>query len=142
MTAGTIMQTGEIERPAGEIPFLHIPEKSWIFHDRAERICALAQDHSMQDYLLFMANLCDAQQAVLNVFPSVTLPREDQLELCREHGLPPLSVQSWKRDPAWQKALWQIVARMRGHANPVAGQILDRLQQSDGETLELSLIHI
>lgn len=136
MTVATMVQSGEIERPYGEIPFLHMPERSCLFHDRAQRLRALAPDHSMRDYLRFMADLCEAQQEALNVFPSVPLPSAEQLRLCREHGMPPLLVQGWTRDPAWQLALRQIVRRMREHANPVAAEVLLRLEQSDGEALE------
>lgn len=135
-TAGTMVQSGEIERPYGEIPFLHMPERSCLFHDRAQRMRTLASGHSMQDYLRFMADLCEAQQEALNVFPSVPLPSVEQLRLCREYGMPPLPVQDWKRDPAWQLALGQIVSRMKEHANPAAMEILGRLQQSDSDALE------
>lgn len=90
----------------------------------------------MKDFLLFMANLCDAQQDALNVFPDVPLPQEAQLKLCREHGMPPLSVQSWQRDPAWQEALRQISAQVKEHAIPASGKAIARLQQMDSATLE------
>lgn len=136
MTTSAIIQPGEIERPAGEIPFLHIPERGWIFRDRAERLRTLAQDHTMKDFLLFAANICDAQQAALHAFPSVPLPPEAQLKLCREHGMPPLSVQSWLRDPAWQDALQQIAEQVKEYANPVARETLARLRQMDSAELE------
>lgn len=132
----TIIQPGEIERPAGEIPFLHIPERYGIFRDRAARLRTLAQGHTMKDFLLFMASICDAQQAALDVFPAVPLPMEAQLRLCREHGMPPLSVQSWQRDPAWQEALRQITARVSENANQAARDTLTRLRQMDSATLE------
>ncbi len=135
-TATTIVQPGEIARPAGEIPFLHIPERGWIFRDRAERLRALAEGHALKELLLFVANVCDAQQAALYAFPEVVLPPEAQLRLCREHGMPPLSVQSWPRDRAWQHALWQITARVEEHVNQTARETLARLRQMDGDSLE------
>ncbi len=135
MTA-TILQPGEIERPAGEIPFLHIPQRHSVFLDRARRLRTLAQNHTMKDFLLFMAGLCEAQQAALDVFPDVPLPQEAQLKLCREHGMPPLSAQSWKRAPAWQDALHQIAAQVTASATPASNEALDRLQQMDGAALE------
>ena len=127
---------GNLERPAGEIPFLHIPERSAVFRDRAERLRTLARHHALKDFLLFAASICDAQQDALHVFPDVPLPSAAQLKLCREHGMPPLSVQSWPRDPAWQEALWQIVALVKADANPVDRDTIDRLQQMDGVSLE------
>jgi len=132
----TILQPGEIERPAGEIPHLHMPERSSVFLDRARRLRTLAPGHTMQDFLLFMADLCDAQQAALNAFPEVPLPAETQLGLCREHGMPPLSAQGWKRDPAWQAALRQIAPRVQEHATPASSAAVARLQQMDSAALE------
>ncbi len=136
MTA-TILQPGEIEPPAGEIPFLRRPERNAVFRDRAERMRALAASHSMRDFLLLMADVCDAQQASLDAFPAVPLPDEAQLRLALEHGMPPLSVASWRRHPAWQQAARQMSARLQERA-PVAAQgALGRLQQMDGAGLEL-----
>jgi FdhE protein len=135
VTATTIIQPGEIERPAGEIPFIHIPERGEIFHDRAVRLRTLAQDHTMKDFLRFMASLCDAQQAALDVFPEVPLPQEAQIRLCLEHGMPPLSVQSWQRDPTWQAALRQIVAQVKD-ATPAAKEAIGRVKEMDSAVLE------
>jgi FdhE protein len=137
VTATTIIQPGEIERPAGEIPFLRIPEKSGIFRDRAGRLRSLAQGHSMKDFLLFMASVCDAQQAALNIFQEVPLPREAHLKLCFDHGMPPLSTQSWQRASAWREALGQLVAQVKEDAAPAAKEILARLQQMDSGSLEV-----
>jgi FdhE protein len=136
VTTSAIIQPGEIERPAGEIPFLHIPERDWIFRDRAGRLRTLAQGHTMKDFLLFAASICDAQQTALHTFPDVPLPPDAQLKLCREHGMPPLSVQSWLRDPVWQEALSLITAQVKEEANPVVRETLARLQQMDSTSLE------
>jgi FdhE protein len=133
----TIIQPGEIERPVGEIPHLHIPDRNSVFLDRAARLRALAQEHTMKDFLLFMAGVCNAQQAALNVFPEVPLPPEAQLKLCLEHGMPPLSAQTWKRAPAWQEALRQIAAQVQDNATPASKETIVRLQQMDSAALEV-----
>jgi len=131
----TIIQPGEIEPPAAEIPFIHIPERNGIFSDRAARLRTLAQDHTMKGFLRFMASICDAQQAALASFPEVPLPHEAQLRLCQEHGMPPLSVQSWPRDPAWQTALRQIVANVED-PTPAARAVIGRVKEMDSTALE------
>lgn len=136
MTTTTISQPEEIARPVGEIPFLHLPQRSAVFRDRAARLRALAQGHSLKDYLLFAASICDAQHDALQAFPEVPLPSEQQLALCREHGMPPLSVQGWPREPAWRGALRQIAARVGEDANRNTGETLAGLQQMDGAALE------
>ncbi len=130
------MQPGEIERPAGEIPFLHLPERGRLYLERAARLRELAPGHTMKDFLLFAAHLCDAQQEAQQSFPAVPLPPAEQLGLCREHGMPPLSAQSWKRDPAWRGALRQIAADVAPHANPTIRNTLARLQNLDDAALE------
>lgn len=137
MTTTTIIHPGETARPAGEIPFLRIPERNAVFHDRAVRLRTLAQGHAMQDFLLFMASVCDVQQTALNAFPTVPLPPESQINLCREHCMPPLSAQSWRRAPEWQDALRHIVAGVKAYATPAAEETIARLQKTDSALLEV-----
>ncbi len=96
----------------------------------------LAEGHVMKDYLLLMAELADAQHAALAVFTEVSLPTEAALNLYREHGMPPLSVQSWPRDPIWQGALAKIIAQVIMRATPEAREILTGLQTLDNAALE------
>jgi FdhE protein len=136
MMTATILKPVDIEWAAGEIPFLHIPERSWVFHDRAVRLRTLAQEHALKDFLLFLASLCEAQQAVLNAFSPVPLPSEARLKLCRENGMPPLSVQSWPRDPVWQEGLRKIDFLVNEEAYPFIQTDLARLRKMDGASLE------
>ncbi len=136
MSSTTILQPGEIERPAGDIPYIYLPTRSAVYHDRAARLRTLAQGHSMRDFLLFMAALCETQQDALNNFPAVPLPDASRLNQCREHGMPPLSVQSWPRDPAWQQALTTILARVKQHAPPASQATIARIEKMDSAALE------
>jgi len=134
VTTTPIIQPGQIEPPAGEIPFIYQPDS--VFRDRAMRLRQLAAGHVMKDFLLFMAQLTEAQHAALTVFPQVPLPSAAELTLCREHGMPPLSVQSWPRDPVWQEALRQIIAHVMQTATVETRKILLHLQQMDSAALE------
>ena len=134
--SATILQPGQIEAPAGSIPFLRLPERDEIFRERAARLRQLAPGHALQDFLLFMAAIADAQQAALMAFSSVPLPDEIRLALCREHGMPPLSVQGWQRDPAWHNALRKIAAQVKENATPASREALSRLEALDGAALE------
>lgn len=90
----------------------------------------------MQDFLLFMAELSDAQHAALIAFPKVPLPSDAEIKLCREHGMPPLSIQSWPRNAAWQAALGQIIEALMQTCTPATRQIFLRLQGMDSNALE------
>lgn len=135
MTA-TILQPGQIEAPAGDIPFLRLPARESCFKDRAARFRQLAANHKMGDFLEFMANLSDAQHAALAHFPQVSLPDESQLALSREHGMPALAARTWQRDPAWRKALQGVAASMSEGASPPVGDAIARLRALDEAGVE------
>ncbi len=134
--SASILQPGHIEPPAGEIPFTHVPVRREIFSDRAARLRQLAAEHSMQDFLLLIAAIVDAQQEALNTFPPVPLPSATQLMQCREHGMPPLAVQAWPRDPAWQDALRKIAEQVKSDATLASQETLARLTAMDSTALE------
>lgn len=135
MTA-TVIQPGTIEPPAGEIPFLLLPERN-LFQARAERLSALAAGHALADYLRFLATLARAQHESLSLFSHVSLPDAQQLERCREHGLPSLGTQGWTRDPVWREALRRILTQLEAGAMPEAARAaIARLKSMDDVALE------
>ena len=135
MTA-TVIQPGTIEAPAGEIPFLLLPQRG-AFRARAERLSALAEGHALADYLRFLAALARAQHESISLFRHVPLPDAQQLERCREHGLPPLGTRAWARDPAWREALRRILAELEAGALPEAARAtITRLKDADDASLE------
>lgn len=136
MSSDNTISISQPERPLGEIPFLHMPNRHWVFRERAARLRKLAAAHPMKESLEFVASICDAQHAALQIFPNVPLPKEAQLKLCREHGMPPLSAQGWQRDLSWQDALWHISVLVRSDINPAGLSVLSTLQKMDSDALE------
>lgn len=118
-TETRILEPGQIEAPIDQIRFLFLAGSD-LFASRAERFKALASSHPLKDYLQFLALLADAQQEALDKFPVLPLPDSSEQVLCREHGMPLLSARSWPRNPAWRKALSQILQKMAGADLPVA----------------------
>lgn len=134
MTTGT--EPGTLEAPAGTIPYLRMPERS-LFETRALRLAALAEGHALGDYLRFVAALADAQHAALARIHGVPSPDTAQLARCQEHGLPPLGIQGWTRDPSWRAALRHILAALGTQAMPAAARAaIVRLQGLDDAGLE------
>lgn len=127
--SSTILQPGEIETPASKIPFLRLPERKSIFRQRARRLRGLAANHTMADFLSFMAHLADAQQAALDTFPEIPLPDAEKLGLYREHGMPPLAAMGWQRDPAWRAILQGMMFCLAPHATPTVGKAILKLQE-------------
>ncbi len=133
-----VMSPEEIaSRAGGETPFLWWPQRGTLFAERAMRLRQLAQGHAMQDFLAFMADLGQAQQAALADFPSVPLPDAAALDTAARQGVPPLPAVDWPRDPAWHDALRRITAKLRAAGVPEGVRsVLDRLDQAGADTLE------
>src|SRR6266581_6170635 len=119
MTKINVIQPGTIEAPPSDIPFLLLPERN-TFQARAARLSALAEGHALADYLRFLAALASAQHEAMSVFREVPLPGPEEIERCREHGMPTLGTMGWKRDPAWREALRSIVKEVETATLPDA----------------------
>lgn len=132
-----IMEPGQIEPPAGAIPRLRLPDPRTVFSRRAERFHAVAQGHPMGGFLALLEQVADGQQDLLERYPWVALPSSEQLSLSREHSLPPLSIHSWERDPAWREGFYSLVTQMRGgKVSTEAAHRLDSFLELDPEQLE------
>lgn len=139
MTASTkLLSPEEIAVRAGEqLTFLHLPEPG-VFAERALRLRALADGHAMRDFLLFVAELAEAQHRALGRAPSFVLPTPAQIEAATRAGLPPLPAETWGRDPAWREALRGLLADLARHlGNGPARNVVLALAAASDEHLEL-----
>lgn len=74
-----------------EAPFVRLPDPATLFAARARRFQAVAEGHTMADYLRFLAVVVEAQaDAVIAVPPPAGIPAA-QLALRSEHAMPPIS---------------------------------------------------
>lgn len=87
---------------------LRLPEGD-VFAQRALRLRQLAAGHAMRDYLMFIAQLAEAQDRALHAFPAVPLPTAAQIEAAAQHGQPVLATATWPRDAAWQRGLHALL---------------------------------
>jgi FdhE protein len=79
--------------PIGEVaepPFVRLPDPSRIFAERAQRFAALASNHPLASYLLFLSALCEVQHRAQEGVPAPELPPADAIARAREFGMPPL----------------------------------------------------
>ena len=85
------MQTQPIDfhPPAEEAAPILLPVTTSLFGDRANRFTTLALEHSLGDWLNFLARLSHAQQDALNALPEIPLPDATLLEQAKTHGMPP-----------------------------------------------------
>ena len=132
-----VMSAEEIAAQAGgETPFFHPPQAGTVFAERQMRLRQLAQGHAMQDFLRFTSDLARAQQAQLNMFPSVPLPDAAALDMAARVGMPPLPAVDWPRDPAWRAALRALVADLKTTAPSPVQPTLDALAAESDDELE------
>jgi len=132
----TILQPGQIEAPKGDTPRILAPSRASVFADRARRFAALAENHSLGDWLNFLGRITQAQHQALRDFPAVPRPDAIALERSRSHAMPPLPAQTWPRDPAWRAALLSIIEQLLPTAPEAARATLSALRTADAAHLE------
>jgi FdhE protein len=108
------------------IPRTRLPDHSRLFATRAQRLRALARGNSVGEYLQLMAAVCDGQQTALGHLRDAATPELEvaggAIARARQHGLPPLPANGWRRHPRWRAALATIarsVAARPGFPAPV-----------------------
>lgn len=132
-----VMSPEEIAaRAGGETPFLRLPERGTVFAERAMRLRQLARGHAMEDFLSFMADLAQAQQACLVAGMAVPLPDRGALDRAALAGQPPLPAQDWPRDAAWHDVLRALISDLQAAAPSGARDTLARLAGADEVFLE------
>lgn len=135
--ATTIIEPGSIQPPSVEPPFLRQPNSKVLFGERSQRLMALAQGHSMADFLHFMAHLAAAQQHTLDSQAAPVLPDAGQIKVCKEHGMPPLGTQTLQRDTSWREGLNTILEQVARHANAAMQAAIARIQALPEAELEI-----
>lgn len=77
-----------------EAPFVRLPDPVTLFADRAARLRALVDGHTLSNYLLFLAGVVDAQAGAVAALPAPAPPPAARLALAAEHAMPPLGGQA------------------------------------------------
>lgn len=130
-----ILEPGQIEAAAGDIPELRLPGQR-LFAERANRLWQLADGHSLGDYLSFIALLAEQQQHLLDRLEGIPLPRADFLAQCRDYAMPPLAPAGWARHPVWLAAAMDLASAMLPHAPAAALAALARIGDGPDTWLE------
>jgi FdhE protein len=89
---------GEIAKP----PFAKLPNPAAMFARRAERLKSLAAAHELDSYLVFLADLSEAQHRIQDGLPN---PDANAAARARQFGMPPLDRPRFTRaafDAAWE----------------------------------------
>ena len=126
--AGQILEPGEIEAAAVNPDFILLPGGE-LFGYRADRLRLLATGNALSDYLLLMAELCEAQQGVFDQLAPLPLD-EARSAQSLQHGLPPLGHDTLVREGDWLPALDALLEALKLAQAPVQAA-LDELRQAD-----------
>ncbi len=127
-------QAIDFHPPAEEAPAFLLPVTTSLFADRAERFVALAEGHSLAEWLRFLGHVSQAQHAALQSLAELPLPDAATLAQARTHGMPPLD--PGKRPAAWRDVLLQIAGDLRLQAPASARPVLDGLLVAADDCLE------
>lgn len=120
--------------PAEDAAPILLPVTTTLFADRAERFAALAEGHSLGDWLAFLGRLSAAQQSALKALPPLALPPAEVLANARTHGMPPLD--PGKRPAAWRDTLRHIARELATDSPEGAVAALSTLQAAADDELE------
>ncbi len=129
-TSQKLLSPEEIAVRAGEqLTFVHLPDAG-VFAARALRLRELAAGHAMRDFLLFVAELADAQHRALKADVRVPVPSAEQVDAAARDGVPLLPAETWVREPVWRDSLRALLRDLAGHlpegpARAAAGHLAD-----------------
>lgn len=131
----TLLQPGQIEAAAGNIPELRLPPAD-LFLTRARRLERRAQDHVMGDYLRFVARLAHAQHRQLAAGLPTAAPAAERLAQCRAFGMPPLAPAGLARPAGWHDTARQLARTMQPDLPPIGRGALRLIQDSPDAWLD------
>lgn len=126
---------------SGSVPFVRLPNPGRLFADRAARFRSLAPDHPLGAYLAFLAEIATAQAAIVAdpSVPALMVPADRALRT--EHGMPPLTANLLRDDPAFLVVFDRLLAGIRLDECPeTARAARDSLREGSPEDrLDLAL---
>ena len=122
--------------PAEEAAPILLPVAASLFAERADRFAHLAAEHSLADWLDFMAQISRAQHEIAKGLPTLPLPDASTLEQARTHGMPPLNATALHRPAAWRFALQQLLLRLNETAPEAAKEAMKALSAAADQDLE------
>lgn len=133
-----LLSPEEIAVRAGQqVPHLQMPKRLELFAERGTRLRQRAAGHAMRDFLMFAAELVQAQHELLQSYPTVALPDADALDAASRAGKPPLPAAQWPRDPAWREGFHRLIdALLPRLAGSPAEASVRALKDMSDDTLE------
>ncbi|OOF43613.1 formate dehydrogenase accessory protein FdhE [Rodentibacter rarus] len=107
-----------------------------LYQRRAKRLRELANAYPLSDYLLFAANVVEAQLSILEKNP---LPKQTLENLT---GIEPLSGKNLKRNSIWREYLNEVLYEIKPKANEQVAATIDVLEKTSSAELEEMATHL
>ncbi|MGR3807182.1 Tat proofreading chaperone FdhE [Pasteurella testudinis DSM 23072] len=133
-----ILAESEIKQAAAGFfapPLLFANPKN-LYQRRAARLRKLSENHPLQNYLRFCANIADAQLALLQNAP---IAADDRLSAVKDNAdllsRQPLHWKNWQRDPIWIDLLQQLLQQIKPHANDTILATIEWLEKASNNEL-------
>ena len=135
MTTRSVLQPGQLEAAAGPIVEIHLPAED-VFLRRSRRFEHLAAHHTLQSYLLFLAQVTRWQHNELQ--RSTELPAVDAhtAAQCQKLQIPPLAPTRWPRHPSWCAAVNRLIRATSRHLPEKGKDALAMLEARDTHWME------
>lgn len=127
---------GEVARP----PFARVPDLTALFAVRGERFRALARDHELKPYLLFLADLCATQHGIQDRLPPAELPTADALARALQFGMPPLDRNRFMADVASDVTLECLLEMVAACEMPEAARAALRAVSAAGPAVRTGMM--
>jgi FdhE protein len=117
-----------------------LPDPAVRFARTAVRLELLSNGHPMEGWLDFMAKLARAQHHVASMLARLRAPNEAAVEQAVAAGVPPVSADGHRRDPAWRDGLALLLdtAIDEGLPSPAAAVAAELRGCSAGSTETLA----
>lgn len=123
---------GGVSKP----PFVRLPDPAALFARRVARLRSLAVG-DLAPYLAFLADLTDAQAAIVPSLAEPQLPSPDVLGRARAFAMPPLDRTAFASDKEARGACWDLFETLADVAKPAAAETaLAKLRVPDDRTLD------
>lgn len=123
-------------KTAWDLPSLLFPDPSRLFAERSRRFSALAENHSLGEWLLFLGRLTEIQHRAAGSLGGLPLPQPEDLAAAASEGRPPISACAWSRDPGWREILVLLARELAPQAPLPAQETLGRLAIMDAAASE------
>lgn len=113
---------------------LKFADLAFVFKDRELRLRQLAAGHAMRDFLIFMADVAQAQHAALAAPRATRLPSQALLDEAAGAGVPPLEYSRWNCGDEWHADLHSLLSTLLARLPPgPAREVVEGLQAANSE---------